>query len=227
MSPAACEALFAAQHIITTCLVRGRVKRFGSEDIQELAADGTAMAARILSAAAGSGKGVPAAGSVAHYVLKGLQAGRRFSYTGRSDVMSPGAQLSGNVSLVSLDAPVDVGDENGDEGGNLHAVLAATGDDTDATAARALDWEAVYPRLDDRRKALLNGMALGFGTGDLASRLNVSPPRACQLRESLGKCIVNTWGTNGIADATAATQWRQGMRAAAERRACRYERLAR
>ena len=67
-------------------------------------------------------------------------------------------------------------------------------------------------------------MATGYGTGEIADQLRVSPPRVCQLRESLGEYVVNAWGTNGLVDSTTPSKWGQGLRAAAERRAGRYQR---
>ena len=97
MSPIACTALLQAQRMITTCLVRGRVKFTGSEDIEELSADGTAQAARMLAAAERDGKEIPAGGAVGHFVLTNMQAGRRFGYSGKSDALSPGAVASETI----------------------------------------------------------------------------------------------------------------------------------
>ena len=72
-------------------------------------------------------------------------------------------------------------------------------------------------------------VAIGATTrlaSEIAARIKVSPPRVCQLKESLGNYVVESWGTNGIAEVSAPSQWRAGLRAVAERRAARYERRA-
>ena len=164
------------------------------------------------------------ANSVAYYVLENMKEGRRFGYAGTADVMAPGAQLHGRSRLVSLDEPIAIDDDADDNDATLHDLLADQHGDPDTEAARELDWAAVMDQLDDRRLMVLHESAAGYGPNEIGERLHVSATRVIQLRQDCGKRIVGTWGSNGIADATTPPGWRSGMRAAAERRACRYDR---
>jgi FixJ family two-component response regulator len=106
----------------------------------------------------------------------------------------------------------------------LHDALAGRGEDVDVAAARHLDWGDVLNRLDDRRQAILTAMVSGYGTNAIADQIQVSPPRVCQLKESLAGYVTGVWGDNGLAECVKESTWRAGLRAAAERRAGRSER---
>lgn len=100
----------------------------------------------------------------------------------------------------------------------------AAGGDADSAAARNLDWAAVESRLDGRRLTIMKETAAGYGPGEIGQRLNVTASRVVQLRRGCGKLIAESWGSNGIVDATTPPIWRAGMRATAEGRRCRFER---
>jgi len=223
MSPMTCTALLEAQRIILSVLLRGRVKLVGSEDTAELAADGTAMAARMLDSAERDGRNV-AANSVAHYVLKSLQSGRRFNYAGQSDVLSPGAFLHQAVQVCSLDLAAE--EEEGEDPDTLHEMLASTAEDPCSEASRHLDWDKALERMDHRMRDVLKGTAEGVGTNDIAARYQISAPRVCQVRESAGEKIQEAWGGNPVADVTRDVRWGRHVRSYAQRRACRAERAA-
>lgn len=226
MSPAAGNLLLQVQHIITVCLVRGAVKFVGAENIEELTADGTAQAARIIDAAERKGKGV-AAGSVAYYVLQGMKAGRRHGSAGKTDALSAGAQLAGHVTVFSMDALVS-DDPEDDNDQTLHDLLAA-GNTSDASeeAGRRVDWDDVLARLDNRRQLVLHETAAGYGPNEIAKHLAVTPPRVVQLKRSCGDQIMEAWGGSGIAESATVPLWSSGLRAASERRMARYERVNR
>lgn len=209
--------------LITAAIARGAVKCTGCEDVKELTAEGVALAAKALDSAERRGKEVPPQ-SVAYYVLENLKQGRRSGYAGKADVMSAAATVCGRVNLRSMDEPMTADGDDPDAEMTLHDVLAGSGEDVDVAAARSLDWEEVIPQLDDRRRTVLKGTAEGRGTDEMADELKVSPPRVCQLRESIAPYIVKAWGSNGIAEMAAPTAWRAGLRATSERRAARYER---
>ena len=211
---------------IRSAVGRGQVRRFGSEDAAELVQDGTCQAAQMLDAAEAAGKPLMPA-SVAYYALRALQSGRRSGVGGasRTDAMAPGAALAGRSSVVSMDAPLDSAD--GQEGDyTLQDTLAAPGEDAGAEAGRRLDWDQVLPRLNARQRGVLLATAEGRGPGEIAVQYEVTAPRICQLREGLGPYIVSAWGGNGIQDSATPPVWRQGMRAAQERRMGRRERAA-
>lgn len=206
--------------LIAAAVARGAVRPTGCEDQQELQAEGMALAAQMLDSAEARGK-TPKAGSVAFYALQALKSGRRSGYAGRRDAMCPGAALDGAVSLRSLDAGLGFSDDNDDDHEvTLHDVLVDDdGDDVDVRAARHLDWGAVV--VDARRHAVLRESAQGYGTSEIAEHLGVSAPRVVQLRHSCAREIEEAWGAWGLRDATTPTMWRQGLRAARERRAGR------
>jgi hypothetical protein len=123
-----------------------------------------------------------------------------------------------------MDEPMAIsGDDPGTEM-TLHDVLADTAEDVDVTVARRMDWDLVLGRLEARNKTVVTAMAAGYGTGEIADQIHVSPPRVCQLKEDLAEYVVDSWGTTGIAEASTPSQWRAGLRAGVEKRAARYER---
>lgn len=211
--------------LIAAAIARGAVRGTGCEDVEELTAEGRALAAKALDSAERRGKAVPPQ-SVAFYALEGLKRGRRSGYAGTMDALSAAATVSGRVNVRSLDEPMGIDGNDQATELTLHDTLADTAEDVDRAAARRLDWDQVYNRLDARNRTLVTAMAAGYGTGEIAARIKVSPPRVCQLKESLGNYVVESWGTNGIAEVSAPSQWRAGLRAVAERRAARYERRA-
>jgi hypothetical protein len=209
--------------LIAAAVARGAVKPTGCEDQQELQAEGMALAAQMLDSAEARGK-TPKAGSVAFYALQALKSGRRSGYAGRLDAMSAAAALDGQVSLRSMDEGLGAHDDDPDGEITLHDLLATNGDDTDVAAARAVDWALVLHELDERRRKVLRAASEGRRTDELAAELGVTAPRVCQVRESIGKYIVDAWGSNGIEDVTTPSKWRAGLRAATERRSGRAER---
>ncbi len=222
MSPRIGEMLLRqVRPIIRACLAKGAVRTVGSEDLEELESDGIAQAARMLESAELAGKDVKP-NSVAYYAIQSLRSGRRFGYAGCTDAMAPSTQIAGRSAMMSMDAPLGVDDDD-DEEITLHSALAAPGEDAGMSVARRLDWDAVMPALDDRLRVILAATVAGHGPGEIARRLEVSSPRACQLRASIGNFIQDAWRTNGISDATTPAAWRAGMRAASERRAARAE----
>jgi hypothetical protein len=210
---------------IAASIGKGRIKLHGCEDRDELVADGVALAARMLHAAEAAGKTVTA-GNIAFYTLQALKSGRRSGYAGHTDVLSPGAAMTGHCFVRSMEEAIGCHDDDPDGEITLHDLLVAPGDSPDVACARDLDWDEVVPHLDARRRHVLLGTAQGHGTDEMAKELGVTPPRVSQLRESIGRYIVDAWGTTGIVESTTPPVWRQGLRAAAERRVGRATRVA-
>ena len=183
--------------LIAGAVARGAVKPVGCEDVEELTAEGCAMAAAMLDSAEAKGKAV-APSSVAYYTLQALKSGRRSGYAGRTDAMGAGTILDGNAQLRSIDEGIADNEEGGDEM-TLHDVLAGSMEEVDIEAARRIDWNLVLDQLDERRRVVLKCTAEGYGTDEIASTLKVSSPRVCQLRESIGPYIIKAWGTTGLA----------------------------
>ena len=211
--------------LIAAAIARGAVKPTGVEDGEELQAEGCALAAALLDSAESRGKQVTAS-NIAYYALQQLKSGRRTSGTGRTDVMAPTTQLDGHAVVESLDSPLEIVDEDGTGEMTLHDCIGSSGEDVDVAAGRRMDWEMVLPRLDKRRRGILTATAEGYGTKELAAGLGVSAARAHQVRESIGRYIVDAWGSNGIEDVATPSRWRAGLRAGAERRAGRAARAS-
>ena len=86
-------------------LLSNSVAQVGSEDIGELAQDGIALAATLLSSAQARGKKL-SPGTVSYYAAKLVRQGRRSTGLSTTDVMHPATQIAGRSRMVSLDAPV-------------------------------------------------------------------------------------------------------------------------
>ena len=221
MSPATGRLLIEKIAPILMGTIPRVIRPVGAEDIAELQQDALAQAAAVLDSAERRGKTVPAQ-SVAYYVIQRIRCGRRSTGSSRTDVLAPATQIQGRSAIDSMDADVEIDDDGGTV--TLHGLLADTRDDTDTAAARRIDWERVTGRLDDRRRGILKATAEGFGTGEIAAMYDVSAPRVCQIRGSIGRFVVAAWGSNGLADVATVPTWMAGLRAGTERRAARYAR---
>jgi hypothetical protein len=224
----ATAGLLLTDHIlplIASAIARGAVKPVGTDDVEELQAEGIALAAALLDSAEARGKQVSAS-SVAFYALQGLKSGRRSGYAGRADAMSAAAILDGAVHIRSMDAAMQPDEDDPDQDLTLHDLIAASNEDPATEAGRNVDWDTALDTMDDRMRGVLAGTAEGVGTGEMALRYRVSPPRICQVREAAGDKIQAVWGGNPIKDATRQAAWTKHVRTYAQRRACRAERAA-
>jgi len=213
--------------IIAAAIGRGAVKSVGCEDREELVAEGGALAASALESLERRGK-MAKPNSVAYYAIKGLQAGKRSYGVGRTDVLAPATALCGRAALTSIDAPAAIGEENDDGTLTLHDALADDRDDPGESAAKHLDWDIAVEGLGEKQRKALDDTAFGIAPSSTADTLGVSRPRVTQLRRECASHVADTWGCEDpIALASAEPSWRSGMRAYAERRAARYERVSR
>ncbi len=221
MSPKAGEMLLRqVRPIIRAALAKGAVKTVGAEDLQELEQDAMAQAAKILDSAETAGKEV-SPNSVAFYVLQSLRSGRRAGYAGRTDVMSPAAQLDGYVTVMSMDEPIGDDDDDGDEV-NMHNCLAASSEDPAAQGSRELDWDTALEGLEHTDLDIVLATAMGTPGLDLGLRYGVTPARVSQRKREIGVRLRESLGSSVLADCVRETTWEGGMRAYRERRACRY-----
>ena len=222
MSPRAGEMLLReVRPIVSASLARGAVKTVGAEDLEELEADAMAQAANMIESAELAGKTVSAS-SVAYYTLQALRSGRRFGCASRTDAMSPGAALDGRVTLMSLDAPLDVFDAEDEDEFTLHQCLASTGEDPASAGARELDWDGAFAAFDTGERDLLLETAAGTPGIDLALRYHVTPARVTQRKRRLGETLKSAMGPEVLADCVREPIWEGYMRAYREKRACRY-----
>ena len=222
MSPRAGQMLLdGVRPIIRAALARGAVRTVGSEDLEELEADAVAQAANMLDSAELAGKEV-SPNSVAFYVLQSLRSGRRSGYAGRADAMSPAAALDGRVTVLSLDEPFGYADDDPDEELNLHACLAASGEDPAAQGSRELDWDSALAGLGRADADIVLETAAGTPGLDLGLRYGVTPARVSQRKREIGGRLLLSLGDTVLADCVRESAWEGGMRAYREKRAYRY-----
>ena len=223
MSPRAGEMLLRhVRPIIRAALARGVVKTVGCEDLPELEADGMAQAAAMLDSAETAGKELMPA-SVAFYVLQALRSGRRSGCASRTDAMSPATALDRKVTLVSLDEPVFIDNDDSDEEFTLHACLAASGEDPALQGSRELDWERAMNGLEANDCDLLRNTASGVPGTEMAFMYGVTPARVTQRKRELGGRLRESLGTTVLAECVREPLWEGYMRAYREKRACRYK----
>ena len=209
--------------LIARAIGRGAVKSTGCEDVEELQAEGCAIAAKLLDSAELRGKEVPPQ-SVAFYAIERLKGGRRSGYAGKADVLSAAATVYGRVTVRSMDETIGY-DENDQQELTLHDVLADHHEDGSSQAARRIDWDAALATMDERMRGVVTGTAEGIGTDKLAARYEISSPRICQVREAAGRKIAEAWGGDPIVDVTREAAWSKHVRTYTERRRCRIERM--
>ena len=154
--------------------------------------------------------------------MRALRSGRRSGYAGRAAAMSPSAQLDGHSALVSMDEPFGFSDDDENEELDLHACLAASGEDPAAQGSRELDWDSAFAGLGNTEQQILLETAAGTPGLDLGLRYGVSPARVSQRKREIGGRLREALGDTVLADCVRESQWEGGMRAYREKRACRY-----
>ena len=228
MSPTAAQMLLSqVVPILTSVISRGGIRPAPGEDAEELIADATAQAAAALDSAERRGKQVPAQ-SLAYYALQSMKVGRRSTSGSRCDVLGPACRLDGNVSVVSFDD--GSGDESSDGEDNLALgeMLADKREDPGSAASRNLDWKDFLNVSDDRTAEILLDVAAGYPGLEMASRLNVTPPRVTQIKSRIGERLAEFWLNSPediMADSARDPVWKQHVRAFSETRNCRRERI--
>ena len=148
------------------------VPKVGSDDDEEIAADMTVQAARMMESAEKAGRTF-GPGNIAYFATRAARSGRRAGYSGRTDVLCPAAQLDGQVRCDHLDGDPDgrtLGDEFGDGSEGLHDIVWQ-GDAADPAedAARNLDW-AQFLASHPPRYAIAIEVLAGGGTMREAGR---------------------------------------------------------
>jgi len=204
--------------------IPGSIRPSGSEDLDELLQDGTAIAAQILDSAERRGKSVTA-GNVAHYAVQHLKSGRRSTGFHRSDPLHPAAQLGGRSRLHSMDEPVNHPD-SGDEPFTLADALASDHDDPGVEAARRLDWTEFEEKLDAVTRAILQAMVAGRDLTALVARFGKSRTGLHNDKNRLAALIKERLGSDILGISQERARWRDNLDAGRERQACRWERMA-
>ena len=201
-----------------------RVPQIGADDADELYQDGIAIAARMLDSAERNGKKVTA-GNIAWYAGKQLASGRRSTYGGRADVLSPAAQLDGRSKLTSFqqEAAHDPESGEGDESASLLDLLASDTEDPAEAACRNLDWEQFLSGLDGLSRRMIAAFAHGDTMRDLKDEAGLSDSGMSGRKRKLVAEMKEVLGPDCLADAGREPAWRSDVAVQREKDACRHE----
>ncbi|MGH7973392.1 MAG: hypothetical protein ACREIC_32140 [Limisphaerales bacterium] len=221
MNPHAAEMLVEQIAPRIRSLLGNSVAQVGSEDIDELAQDGIAVAATLLTSAQARGKTV-SAGTISYYAAKIVRQGRRSTGQSTTDVMHPATQIAGRSRMVSLDEPLGTEAES-EDALCLHDMLAARSADPGHEAAKRLDWQPLVAALDAKAREVLLCLVEGGELTSLVPKLKRSRSSlqsdkarlACLVREHLGQDILQ--------QVQESPRWVINVTAKRERLACRIE----
>ena len=203
------------------------IPRIGAEDVDELYQDGLALAARMLDNAERNGKEVTA-GNIAWYASRQMATGRRSTYGGRTDVLSPAAQLDGSSHLTSLQQEVvrDADSGEGVECASLADLLADTVEDPALAAARNLDWEQFLSGLDGLSRRMVVALARGETMRDLKAEAGLSDSGMSARKRKLIAEMLEVLGPDCLAEAGREPKWQADIIAQREKDVCRHEMAA-
>lgn len=194
----------------------------GAEDPGELLQDATVMAACLLHNSEAKGKTVPP-GNIAYYAMLHTRSGRRFNYSGRSDVMGSRTQLTGHSRVSAMEDPIG---EESDGPLTLGDVLAIEAEDPAETAARNLDWQAFVATLDEQALAVLRCMAGEIRLQELATHHGLSRSTVQAWRNRLTALVRAFMGADVLVQLQRVPGWQENLRVVREQMACRMERRA-
>jgi DNA-directed RNA polymerase specialized sigma24 family protein len=189
--------------------------------VEELVADTTLIAARILHNAETKGKKVAAA-SAAYYAIQHCRSGRRSVGNSCCDVHGSATRLCGRSKLTSLDEVVG-SDESG-EPLTLHDVLSTGGEDPGTKAARKMDWQGFCAALPGRERSIVSLMVQGKRFTSIASKLRVSVSTVHTARQQLASKILDFMGADILVEVRRKPRWMDSLNATRARLAVRDER---
>jgi len=142
----------------------------------------------------------PGAASIAYYGVENVKSGRQFAGSSCTDVLSARTQILGRARVQSL-SDMPALHDGGNEG-------SAWWDCTEALVDKKV-WESppervrikldytdflCWPRVTAQEREVFDMLARGHGTGEIAERLEVSSPRVCQIKDSLGEKLEGFFG---------------------------------
>lgn len=197
------------------------IPKIGCEDDEEIIQDATLVAARMMDSAEKAGKTFTA-GNMSYYAAKAARSGRRSYYTGRSDVMSPGAQIDGKARHEWMDAEVEF--ESGDYGTLHDVVLEFDGQESDPSedAARNLDWESFLAAHPPRHRIAIIVLVEGGTMRDAGKRCGLKDSAALSLKRRIAADLIEFFGEDVIRRLLEGTRpgWESDLRMSRERHAC-------
>ena len=205
-----------------------RVPAIGHEDREELLADMTANAAKMMDSAEKAGKRF-SAGNVAYFASRAARSGRRSTWSGRTDVMSPAAALDHSVRLERLDgcpgrSSAQPRPDFGDSAEGLHEIVwtgnAPGSCDPADEAARNIAWEEFLALHPPRYRIAVLVLAGGGTMREAGRSCGIGDSAACQLRKSLRAALQEHFGAEIIANLLSGgvrSSWESDLRASRER----------
>lgn len=200
------------------------IPKIGCEDLEELVADCTLQAARLMVSAEKAGHPITA-GNAAYYATKAARSGRRSYYTGRSDTMSPGAQIAGRARHESLDAEIEI--ETGDSV-TLHDIIAPCGyqgqeSDPAQEALRNLDWAAFLASHPPRHRTAILVLIAGGTMREAGKRCGIGDSAALVLKRRIAADLIEWFGADLIQrllNGGTRPGWESDLRMSRGRNAC-------
>ena len=201
------------------------VPKTGADDDEELTADMTLNAARMMMSAEQAGKSFTP-GNIAYFASRAARSGRRSTGSSRTDVMSPGAQLDGLVRHEGLDAEFALGDETFDGPDTPHDVVWAGGcagcTDPSEEAGRNLDWLAFIAGRPLSQRVAILVLAQGGTMREAGKRCGIGDSAASLLKKRLAEAIVEYFGIGDILHMLGGSRpaWEPDLRASRERHLC-------
>lgn len=197
--------------------------RVGADDPEELFQDGLALAAKMLDSAERQGKEV-AASSIAYYTTRQLLTGRRSTYAGRADVLSPAAQLDGRSRLTSVEE--EMNDPETGESISIGEALACNDEDPSLAAARNLDWEDFLLTEDAMTGLMIGAFARGDTMRDLKGVTGLSDSGISARKRQMSARLLEHFGADSLdaclADAGRDPVWMADLIAEREADACQH-----
>jgi len=197
----------------------------GHEDAEEILADMTANAAKMMDSAEKAGKKFTP-GNIAWFASRAARTGRRSTGSSRTDVMSPGTQLDDLVRHEHLDAEFILRDESFEGPDTPHEIVWTDGHagctDPSEEAGRNLDWLAFLAGHPPRYRVAILVLA-GGGTMREAGRLcGIGDSAAALLKKKLAEDLLAFFGTEVIAHLLRGSRpaWEPDLRASREKHLC-------
>jgi hypothetical protein len=197
------------------------VNLVGCEDVQELVADTTLMAARILDNAETKGKAITPS-NAAYYALQHCRSGRRSVGNSCCDVHGAATQLRRRSTLSSLDEVV--GNDDQGEPLMLHDVLSSNLEDPATRACRRMDWSQFLSGLSKRDVSIIHAIVEGTPLSSLARKRGVNLSTLGYHKERLAQSIASFMGGDILIQISRKPRWMDSLDATRARFAVRDER---
>jgi len=164
---------------------------------EEAVAEATAMAWKNHVHCVAEEKSIGAP-SLAHYAIQGVRSGRRFAGSSSTDVLSPRAQIMGRARVQSLNVALPQPDDDGTAWWTCTQALVdkRIWEHPPERVRIKLDYVKflALPHVTLQEREVFNLLARGYGTGEIAQRLEVSAPRICQLKRAIADKLTGFFG---------------------------------